>query len=179
MSYTQQVGQLAFHSFAELGRGLLPQDGKGPDTRRGGSGGLGVGIYDRLIEQGHSRSLVNAVNFGGKPIEPPPIDETGKPGGGPANRRAELWMNLKAALSGRLDLPDSDSLQADLVSVGYKFQRDGRLLLEAKADMRKRGVPSPDEGDAVALCFCDPLGAPIRGTGFYRKLEIAGHDAYV
>src|SRR5215471_14154699 len=52
-------------------------------------GGLGIGIYDRLIEQGHSRSLINAVNFGGKPLEPPPIDETGKPGGGPANRRAE------------------------------------------------------------------------------------------
>ena len=27
-------------------------------------GGLGIGIYDRLIEQGHSRSLINAVNFG-------------------------------------------------------------------------------------------------------------------
>jgi hypothetical protein len=37
--------------------------------------GLGVGVYDRLIELGHSRSLVNAVNFGGKPVEPPPLDE--------------------------------------------------------------------------------------------------------
>ena len=26
-------------------------------------GGLGIGIYDRLLEQGHSRSLINAVNF--------------------------------------------------------------------------------------------------------------------
>jgi hypothetical protein len=46
-------------------------------------GGLGIGVYDRLIEQGHSSSLVNAVNFGGKPVEPPPLDEMGKPGGGP------------------------------------------------------------------------------------------------
>jgi hypothetical protein len=141
-------------------------------------GGLGVGIYDRLIEQGHSRSLINAVNFGGKPIEPPPLDETGKPAGGPANRRSEMWQNLKNALSGRLQLPDSDSLQADLISVGYKYQSDGKLLLESKQDMRRRGVPSPDEGDAVALCFADPLGAPVRGFGFNRKIEYAG-GAYV
>jgi hypothetical protein len=141
-------------------------------------GGLGIGIYDRLIEQGHSRSLVRAVNFGGKPVEPPRLDETGKPAGGPANRRSEMWSNLKDALQGRLQLPDSDSLQADLISVGYKYQSDGKLLLEAKQDMRKRGVPSPDEGDAVALCFADPLGAPVRGMGFNRRIEYAG-GAYV
>ena len=54
-------------------------------------GGLGIGVYDRLIEQGHDSGVVTAVNFGGKPIEPPPPDEAGKPGGRPANRRAELW----------------------------------------------------------------------------------------
>ena len=32
-------------------------------------GGLGVGVYDRLVEQGYG-SVINAVNFGGKPIEP-------------------------------------------------------------------------------------------------------------
>jgi hypothetical protein len=141
-------------------------------------GGLGVGIYDRLIEQGHSRSLIHAVNFGGKPVEPPPLDELGKPAGGPANRRSEMWSNLKNALQGRLQLPDSDSLQADLISVGYKYQSDGKLLLESKQDMRRRGVPSPDEGDAVALCFADPLGAPVRGVGFNRRIEYAG-GAYV
>ena len=32
-------------------------------------GGLGVGVYDRLREQGHS--CVQAINFGGKPSSPP------------------------------------------------------------------------------------------------------------
>jgi hypothetical protein len=72
-------------------------------------GGLGVGVYVRLIEQGYG-DTVNAVNFGGKPVEPPPFDETGKPAGGPANRRAEMWSNLKAALQGRFKIPDTDSL---------------------------------------------------------------------
>jgi hypothetical protein len=134
-------------------------------------GGLGIGIYDRLLEQGHSRSLINAVNFAGKPMEPPPLDETGKPGGGPSNRRAEMWNNLKTALQGRLSLPDRDSLQGDLVSVGYKYNSSGQLTLESKQDLR-RGVPSPDEGDAVALCFSEPYGSPvIKGREFYRRIE--------
>ena len=120
-------------------------------------GGLGVGVYNRLREQGVSRSVLNAVNFGGKPNEPPPLDELGNPAGGPANRRAELWQNIKNALEeGRFELPDSDSLQADLISPGYKYDSAGRLLIESKQDMRKRGAPSPDEADAVALCFQNP-----------------------
>jgi hypothetical protein len=121
-------------------------------------GGLGIGVYDRLIELGHSRSLINNVNFGSKPNEIPPLDEKGQPAGGPANRRAELWLNMKKALEqGRFQLPDRDSLQSDLVSVGYRFRSDGKLLLESKDDMRARGLPSPDEADAVvqrARRFC-------------------------
>ena len=144
-------------------------------------GGLGVGIYDRLIEQGHSRSVVNAVNFGGKPVELPPLGEDGKPAGGPANRRAEMWGNLKKVLeAGRFKLPDSDSLQADLVGPGYKYSSDGRLVLESKDDMRKRGVPSPDEGDAVALCFSEPDGAPnVRSKNFNRDLEERYQGLYI
>ena len=54
---------------------------------------------------------------------------------------------------GRFSIPDSDSLHADLCSVGDKYMSDGKLLLEAKEDMKKRGMPSPDEGDAVGLYF--------------------------
>jgi hypothetical protein len=109
-----------------------------------------------LEEQGHK---FNRVNFGGKPVEPPSFDESGRPGGGPLNRRAEMWENLKSVLEGgRFAIPDSDSLMADLCSVGYRYDSAGRLVLESKEDLRKRGMPSPDEGDAVALCFTEPGG---------------------
>ena len=43
-------------------------------------GGLGAGVYDRLAEQGYGGSLgsgkLNAVNFGSKPIDPPPLDDS-------------------------------------------------------------------------------------------------------
>jgi hypothetical protein len=133
-------------------------------------GGLGIGVFDRLMELGHGRSLVNAVNFGGKPIEPPPLDEKGNPAGGPANRRAELWSNLKAALeAGRFCLPDRDSLQADLVSCGYRYRSDGKLVLESKEDMRARGMVSPDEADAVVLCFAEPGGGAFPNSKNFRR----------
>jgi hypothetical protein len=91
------------------------------------------------------------------------------------------WGNLKKVLEGgRFSLPDSDLLQADLVSCGYKYQSDGKLLLESKQDMRRRGVPSPDEGDAVALCFSEPDGSPfIRRKNFNRDISKRFGGAYV
>ena len=143
-------------------------------------GGLGIGIYERLMEQGYDGSVVTAVNFGNKPIEPPPLDEMGRPGGGPLNRRAELWQNMKNALQGRFSIPDDDALHADLTSCGYKYDSGGRLVLESKQDMKKRGMPSPDAADAMALCFSEPDGSPFpRSSGFNREIEYPKDLAYV
>jgi hypothetical protein len=137
-------------------------------------GGLGIGIYDRLVEQGHG-DVVSNVNFGSKPIEPPPIDDSGKPSGGPLNRRAEMWQNMKNVLQeGRFQIPDDEALHADLTSCGYKYDSAGRLVLESKADMRRRGMPSPDSADAMALTFSEPEGSAIpRSTliGFNRPIQ--------
>lgn len=130
-------------------------------------GGLGVGVYDRLVEQGYGH-IVKPVNFGGAPLEPPKVDENGKEiGGGPANRRAEIWMASRdwLAQEGGADIPDTDVLQADACGPGYKYDSDSRVLLERKEDMRKRGAPSPDEWDAVALTFAEPV-APVSGVKF-------------
>lgn len=74
-------------------------DEEKPDRVNLDVGGMGVGIYDRLIEMGHRRNVVQPVNFGGKPVEPPPLDETGRPAGGSFNRRSEMWSNLKGSRS--------------------------------------------------------------------------------
>jgi hypothetical protein len=52
-------------------------------------------------------------------------------------------------------------LHADLTSCGYKYDSSGRLVLESKQDLRKRGMPSPDWADAMALTFSEPEGSPI------------------
>mgnify|MGYP001554111251 FL=1 len=125
-------------------------------------GGLGAGVYDRLVEMGYG-DIVRPINFGSSPLEPPKLDENGKElGGGPLNRRAEMWMNSNDWLQdpAGVSIPDSDPLQADACGPGYKYDSNTRLQIEKKEDMRRRGVPSPDEWDAVVLTFAEPV-APV------------------
>lgn len=123
-------------------------------------GGVGAGIYDRLLEMGYG-NVVRAVNFGSAPLEPPRVDRDGRQSGGALNRRAEMWMKSKEWLedSAGVQIPDSDSLQADACGPTYKYDSLTRLQIEKKEDMRRRGVPSPDEWDAVILTFAEPVAA--------------------
>ncbi|GEP61724.1 hypothetical protein [Reyranella soli] len=54
-------------------------------------------------------------------------------------------------------LPNDRDLQADLTGVEYGYDRHDAILLERKDDMRKRGLASPDDGDALALTFAYPV----------------------
>lgn len=121
-------------------------------------GGIGAGVYDRLVEMGYG-SIVRAINFGSAPLEPQPLDENGRPKGGYLNRRAEMWGKSKEWLEepGGVDIPDQDSLQADACAPGYKYDSLTRVQLESKDDIRKRGLRSPDEWDAIALTFAEPV----------------------
>ena len=121
-------------------------------------GGVGAGVYDRLCEMGYG-DIVVAINFGSSPLEPQPLDEAGRPKGGAANRRAEMWMKSKDWLNepAGVDIPDTDALQADACAPGYKYDSLTRLVLESKEDIRKRGLRSPDEWDAIALTFAAPV----------------------
>ena len=59
------------------------------------------------------------------------------------------WLAQDAAIQ----IPDSDVLLGDLTSLGYKFDSSGRLQIESKDELRKRGMKSPDTADALALTF--------------------------
>jgi hypothetical protein len=80
-----------------------------------------------------------------------------------------MWMKSKQWLedTAGVSIPDSDSLQADACSTEYKYNSSTQLLMESKEDMRKRGMLSPDEWDAVVLTFAEPVGP----NNFNRKLE--------
>ena len=75
--------------------------------------------------------------------------------------KSKEWLEEPAGVS----VPDSDSLQADACGPGYKYDSLSRVILESKRDMRAR---SPDEWDAVALTFAEPV-APDR-SAFNRTL---------
>lgn len=126
-------------------------------------GGLGAGTVDILKSWGYPyNEIVVAVNFGGEPFEQNPIGADGKPMAGFRNRRTEMWAKSREWLDdvGGADIPDRDSLQADACGPAYKYDVNQRVILESKEDMRRRGVRSPDEWDAIALTFAEPVWAP-------------------
>jgi len=122
-------------------------------------GGLGAGVYDRLVELGYG-DTVTAINFG----------ETANEPGRFFNRRAEMWGLMREWLSGG-SIPDDDILAGDLVGPAFKYDSDDRLKLESKDDMRKRQVPSPDSADALGLTFAMPLAVLTDSTPGGRAWE--------
>lgn len=102
--------------------------------------GIGAGVYDRLREQG-----LNVRSFQGseKPQRPDRF----------ANKRAESYWRLREELlEGRIDLdPADEELAAQLLSIRWRPNSRGLILIESKEEMRKRGLPSPDRADAVAM----------------------------
>ncbi len=140
----------------------------------GGNGGAIFGVLVGWDEK--YRDIVKLVNFGSAPVQAPKLDAKGKPMAGPANRRAEMNMSAKEWLEdeGGADLPDLDSLQADATAAGYTYDTNQRLLIESKKDMKKRGVRSPDEWDAVVLTFAEPVADPKPKTKLKLKPPAGG-----
>lgn len=111
--------------------------------------GVGAGVVDRLKQLGYP---VTPVNFGSKP--------DGMTNAKVANKRAEMWVRLREWLQGESGIPDDPQLEAQLTSVEYKHDANNAILLEKKEDMKRRGLPSPDRADALALTFAYPVMVP-------------------
>ena len=50
-------------------------------------------------------------------------------------------------------MPQDDGLVAELTAPTYTFSSTGKMVVESKADMKKRGMRSPDLADAFLLTF--------------------------
>lgn len=50
-----------------------------------------------------------------------------------------------------------EPLATDLTGVEYSFTVGDLILLERKEDMKKRGLASPNDGNALALTFAHPV----------------------
>jgi hypothetical protein len=128
-------------------------------------GGVGAGVYDILNNWGEPYSdVVVPIDFSGSPQAMEIVLPSGEKRPGPFNRRAEMWMRSRDWLDepGGADIPDTDSLQADACAPGYHYNSNSYLLIESKEHMRDvRKVRSPDEWDAVALTFAEPVAEPV------------------
>lgn len=107
------------------------------------SGGIGGGVYDNLIRL--SVPNLHPIDFGSGPNDEKYL-----------NRRVEIWFAMAEWVRSRGVLPKHPQLRADLVGPKYFFARNGRIQLESKEDMKKRGLQSPDFGDSLALTHSLP-----------------------
>lgn len=133
--------------------------------------GLGAGVADRLLEL---ELPVIHVNVG----------EAASMSDRFMNLRAEIWYEMREWLERRDCVIKSgeytQKLLEELVSVNQKFTSLGKVQLESKMEMRKRGVPSPNLADALALTFCDDSAVRIGnyesswGTFDMSKYKVPG-----
>ncbi len=111
--------------------------------------GYGTGIVSAGQVMGRSWRL---IWFSGKPIDP-----------GYFNKRAEMWGTKKRWIKagGAID-PKDEGLYQDLIGPETVARLDGKIQLESKEDMKERGLPSPNKGDALALTFAEPVAKKVR-----------------
>jgi hypothetical protein len=102
--------------------------------------GVGAGVYDRLVEL---HIPVVPYNGGEAPFDKERF----------INARAEDYWNLRELFeTGEIDIDELDDvLAAQLGSIKWTVDSRGRIKIESKDDMRKRGLPSPDRADTLAM----------------------------
>lgn len=109
--------------------------------------GYGTGVYSAGKQLGRKWTL---IQFGGGPGDK-----------GYLNKRAEMWGTMREWLRDGGQIPDDQKLCDDLVGPeGYEVmtgKNAGKIYLESKDDMKKRGIPSPNRADALALSFALPV----------------------
>lgn len=118
------------------------------------SAGIAGPVAQRLRTLGHRN--VQEVNFGAD-----------SPGEHCRYYRDYMWAEMREwMLTAAID--KSIDLEIDLAGPTTRPDLRQRIWLESKEDMKKRGLDSPDDGDALALTFA----APVRPV---NKAAKSGH----
>ncbi|MGG3803154.1 terminase B [Metabacillus fastidiosus] len=120
--------------------------------------GVGGGVTDGLKEAIYNQNLpytVIPINNGAASDSDEEHYE---------NKGTECWAAVREVLEENfskhmqglpldIELPDDEKLISQLTTRKYRMTSKGKIALERKEDMKKRGLPSPDRADAVVLSF--------------------------
>ena len=111
--------------------------------------GVGAGVVDRLGTLGVP---VIGVDAGSKARRPSQF----------ADLRAEIfWEVARLLREDAAAIPNDPVLVGQLLALRYDVSSTGRIRLESKTKLRKRGVASPDRADALAFAFMEPPSLDI------------------
>jgi hypothetical protein len=129
--------------------------------------GSGAGVIDRLRQLDQD---VIEVPFGGRAVLHDKF----------LNRRVEMWTEMADWLHAGGAIPNDIELKQELATPTYWFDAQGRRVLEAKEDIKKRlkGGKSPDLADALALTFAHQVKkrTPMQEFHAQRPRDPRGHN---
>jgi hypothetical protein len=131
-------------------------------------GGVGGGVVDVLADLGLP---VYDVQFGARA-------DGFHDGVRYANKRAEIWGLMREDLPhlSVLNQPPGFeiSLVDELTAPQYRLNAGGSILLESKEEMIRRGFPSPNYADALAVTYA----FPILARAFIPSAPAAPYNPY-
>lgn len=110
--------------------------------------GRGEAIWSRLYQLGYEDRVI-PIHFDGKTYD----DLYHR-------KKDEIWGRMKTCIchpESPMDLPDIEELKRDLSAPTFEINDRGKMQLEAKKALKKRGFRSTDLGDALALTFSEEL----------------------
>lgn len=111
--------------------------------------GIGAGVVDQMRVLGLPVRGVNVA-------EAPSADDRYM------RLRDELWFKGREWFEDRAcTIPDDAKLIAELAGPTYDFSATGKIVVEPKKEMKKRGLASPNKADAFLLTFAGGMERPV------------------
>jgi len=122
--------------------------------------GYGTGIVSAGRAMGRQWTL---VQFGGASTDPAML-----------NKRGEIWNAMKEWLKAGGELNDRQTAD-EICAPEYKVRLDGKIVLEAKDELKRRAGISPNRADALALTFSFPV---VKKHGYATGGHQSNYDPF-
>ncbi len=128
--------------------------------------GVGGGVLDRLREMQREGELPHGIRLEEFSAAARPYDAERY-----RYRRDEVWAGLAERFKeGRIAaLPEDVKLMGQLTAARHRYDAQGRLVMETKDELKKRGLKSPDRAEALMLAFA---GSPCDSARAGRLLQL-------
>jgi hypothetical protein len=113
--------------------------------------GLGVGAVDRIreIQGGSERSALDGFSNTIIEFRGGSVDGIDRPRY--VNLKAMEYFTVKEMMQARKLRIREDMIMTSLRTVKYKFMSNGKRAIVTKEEMKKKGLKSPDEADAMMM----------------------------
>lgn len=126
-----------------------------PDAIYVDTAGIGIGVYDNLKEMKVPK--IHAINVGKQARRPQKF----------MRLRDELWWAVRTAFENNeislFHVAKDKCLISEVSSIKYEINDKSKVKVEGKIQMRQRGMPSPNKGDALMLTYCSNIIALRQG----------------